>query len=111
MKNRPLFLAFLFAVSLSAQTDVLPTDTIPRVNVRLFPNPSHGITQVDITADGPATIWVTDRFGRVRLLREEDAVQAGTPLRLDLRGLEPGNYQVSVKLEGRRMYTRSLAME
>ena len=78
MKNRLLFLAFLFAVSLSAcytaQTDVLPPDTISQVNVRLFSNPTHGITHVNITAHGPATIWVSDRFGRVRLLREEDAM-------------------------------------
>ena len=105
----PVFF-LLLAFNVSAQDQLFYQDTIPKVAVKLFPNPTVEQVAVEISVDGPTSILITDRFGRVRLLHEGEA-RADEAIPLDLKGFEPGNYQVSVKMNGRRMYSRLLAVE
>ncbi|NRB53201.1 MAG: HYR domain-containing protein [Saprospiraceae bacterium] len=80
--------------------------------VKLFPNPSNGQSQIELRgfSETPAQILVRDAFGKVVRQIEVDYPK-GTSLPLDLQDMPAGLYLISVMQDQQQVITKKLMIQ
>jgi uncharacterized delta-60 repeat protein len=75
----------------------------PRPVGKVFPVPAHDVLHVECPPCGnaPVTVTIVDASGRTKRTWSEPIASAGSSLSLDLRGLAPGPYVLTMRCKER----------
>jgi len=92
-------------VSITLTEPVTGIQTLSAADVRVFPNPSQGLFNVEVAVPGDVTLRVFNLVGQ-EILRSEAASRAT----LDLSGQEAGLYLLQGEVDGKR-FTQRLIVE